>query len=306
MIDHIRIGTRGSALARWQTDHIADGLRAVHPGLSVEVVVISTHGDQALDTPLPLLGGKGAFTAEIESALLSGQIDCAVHSLKDLPVEDAPGLIIAAIPPRADPRDVLISRGGQMFNDLPVGASIGTSSPRRAAQLKHRRPDLNVINIRGNIDTRVRKALDRSGDYDGILLAAAGVLRLGMNSVITQILPTLLMLPAPGQAALAVQCAIESPVRRALAALDHAETRAAVTAERAFLKGLGGGCSMPVAALAESDEQDLYLRGLIITPDGLKTWRGTRYGQISDALTIGAALAAEALKDGAHGLLEVR
>jgi len=306
MLDPIRIGTRGSALARWQTDHIADQLRAAHPSLIVEVIVISTRGDQALDTPLPLLGGKGAFTAEIESALLSGQIDCAVHSLKDLPVEDAPDLTLAAILPRADPRDVLISRGGQMFNDLPVGASIGTSSPRRAAQLKGLRPDLTIIDVRGNIDTRVRKVLDRSGPYDAIVLAAAGILRLGMKHVITQILPTLMMLPAPGQAALAVQCALDSPFREALSALDHAETRAAVTAERSFLKGLGGGCSSPVAALAESDGHGLYLRGLIISPDGRKTWHGTIYGQMSEATALGAALAAEALADGANGLLEAR
>ncbi|MCU0463804.1 MAG: hydroxymethylbilane synthase [Anaerolineae bacterium] len=299
----LKIGTRGSALARWQTDYIADALRAAHPDLTVEVVVISTRGDRVLDTPLPLLGGKGAFTAELESALLSGEIDCAVHSLKDLPVTDPPGLTVAAIPQRADPRDVLISRDGYILDDLPYGAQIGTSSPRRAAQLRHYRRDLITLDVRGNIDTRVKKALDPSGDYDAILLAAAGLMRLGMHTVITEILPTEIMLPAPGQAALAVQALDGSPAAALLAALDHTPTRAAVTAERAFLKGLGGGCALPVAAHATIDGDLLTLRGLVISPDGSQGWRGTQTGDPAYAADLGAALAENALSDGAADLL---
>lgn len=299
----LKIGTRGSALARWQTDHIAEALRAAHPGLSVEVVIISTRGDRVLDTPLPLLGGKGAFTAELESALLSGEIDCAVHSLKDLPVTDPPGLTVAAIPERADPRDVLISRDGYILDDLPYGAQIGTSSPRRAAQLRHYRRDLTTLDVRGNIDTRVKKALDPAGDYDAILLAAAGLMRLGMDAVITELLPTEVMLPAPGQAALAVQALDGSPAAGLLAALDHAPTRAAVTAERTFLKGLGGGCALPVAAHAAIDGDILTLRGLVISPDGSQVWRGTQTGDPAHAADLGAALAENALSDGAADLL---
>lgn len=300
----IRIGTRGSVLARWQTDHIADLLRAAHPHLTVEVVVFTTRGDKILDTPLPLLGGKGAFTAELEAALLSGEIDCAVHSLKDLPVDDAAGLTIAAIPAREIVNDVLISRGGQDLDSLPHGARVGTSSPRRAAQLKHRRPDLTIVDVRGNIDTRVKKALDPSGEYDAVVLAAAGLTRLGMTSVITETLSLDVMLPAPAQAALAVQTAEHAPARDLIAALDHPATRAAVTAERAFLKGLGGGCALPVAALAQHHESGLSLRGLIISPDGSSVWRGELSSQGDSAFALGKRLADRALSDGALSLLE--
>lgn len=303
-LHRIRIGTRGSALARWQTDYIADLLRAAHHNIAVEVIVFTTRGDKILDTPLPLLGGKGAFTAELESALLSGEIDCAVHSLKDLPVDDAAGLTIAAIPGRENPHDVLISRGGHTLDQLPHGARIGTSSPRRAAQLKHRRPDLTIVDVRGNIDTRVKKALALSGDYDAIVLAAAGVLRLGMDSVITEMLSLDVMLPAPGQAALAIQTAEQSPARDLIAALDHPATRAAVTAERAFLKGLGGGCALPVAAYADSGANGLALRGLIISPDGTKRWEGQRSSQHDSSFTLGQILAENARSDGALTLLE--
>lgn len=303
----LRIGTRGSALARWQTNHIADLLRAAHPSLTVEVIVFTTRGDKTLDTPLPLLGGKGAFTAELEAALLSGEIDCAVHSLKDLPVDDVGGLTIAAIPAREIPNDVLISRSGHTLEGLPHGARVGTSSPRRAAQLRHHRPDLTIVDIRGNIDTRVKKALDPSGEYDAVVLAAAGLTRLGMTSVITERLSLEVMLPAPGQAALAVQTALESPARDLIAALDHAPTRAAVTAERAFLKGLGGGCALPVAAYAESREDGLSLRGLITSLDGTSVWHGDILASDGDsALKLGHSLAERALSDGAHGLLEGR
>lgn len=302
-VHRIRIGTRGSALARWQTDHIADLLRAAHPTLTVEVIIFTTRGDKILDTPLPLLGGKGAFTAELEAALLSGEIDCAVHSLKDLPVDDAAGLTIAAIPERENPCDVLISRGGHRLDQLPDSATVGTSSPRRAAQLKNRRPDLNIVDVRGNIDTRIKKAQDFDGIYDAIILAAAGVTRLGMRAVITETLSLEVMLPAPGQAALAVQTTEHTPARDLIAALDHPATRAAVTAERAFLKGLGGGCALPVAAYAESLENGLSLRGLIASPDGKKLWQGNLSSKSESPFTLGQQLAENALSDGALTLL---
>ncbi|MEO8395141.1 MAG: hydroxymethylbilane synthase [Chloroflexota bacterium] len=300
----VRLGTRGSALARWQTDHVAGLLQAAHPGLRVEIEVITTQGDRVLDKPLPLMGGKGVFTAELEAALRGGQIDYAVHSLKDLPTEPPDGLTIGAIPLRANAADVLISRASFSLRNLPMGASVGTSSRRRAAQLLHLRPDLHLLDIRGNVDTRVRKALDEAGEYDAILLAYAGLERLGKLDAVSERLSFNDMLPAPGQGALAIQCRNEAESLDLLAALQHEATAACVNAERAFLAGLGGGCSLPIAAYAEINDDRLRLRGRINSPDGKGQIDVKAEGSISAALKIGYQLAQEALADGAAALLE--
>jgi len=264
----IRVGARGSRLSLWQAHHVADLLKRAWPGLAVEVTVISTTGDRVLDTPLPLLGGKGVFTQEIEAELRDGRIDLAVHSLKDLPVEDPDGLVIGGTPARAEPGDVLISRSGRGLADLPAGATVGTSSPRRAAQLRHARPDLQMASIRGNVDTRIAKALDPSGPFDAIVLARSGIERLEQAAVITEIIPLEIMLPAPGQGALAIQCRDDPQMHALLAPINHAETAAATIAERAFLQGLGGGCSAPVGAYGSFSGGTLHLHGRWLTPDG--------------------------------------
>lgn len=299
----LRLGTRGSALARWQTDYIAARLTAVWPELAVAVEVLHTQGDRILDKPLPLIGGKGLFTAELEAALHSGAIDLAVHSLKDLPTELPPGIVIGAIPVRAAVEDVLISRSGAPLAALPPDAVVGTSSRRRAAQLLHAYPHLRTADIRGNVDTRIRKALDPDGPYDAIMLAAAGVERLDLGDAITARLPLDLMLPAPGQGALAVQCRDEPALLALLAPLDDAATRAAVTAERAFLSGLGGGCSVPVAAFAELVGGRLHLRGRVASLDGRAVVDVAGDALPEDAAALGAALAAQALNQGAAQLL---
>ncbi|HFQ95105.1 MAG TPA: hydroxymethylbilane synthase, partial [Anaerolineae bacterium] len=287
-------------LARWQTDYVADLLRAAHPGLTIDIQVIVTQGDRILDKPLPAIGGKGLFTAELEAALREGRVDAAVHSLKDLPVEDAPGLTIGLTPPRADVRDVLICPAGHTLDDLPAGAVVGTSSPRRQAQLLAYRPDLLVKPIRGNVDTRIRKA--REGQYDAIVLAAAGVTRLGLEDAITQYLPLDVMLPAPGQGVLGVQCRVDDERTLALlAAVEDPTARAAAQAERAFLAGLGGGCSIPVAAYARPVDGGLHLTGLVASPDGRRTLRVEGTGD--NPLALGRALAEEALVRGAGAIL---
>jgi hydroxymethylbilane synthase len=310
--DVLRIGTRGSALARRQTDYAADLLRAAYPGLKVEIVVMTTRGDQVLDAPLPLIGGKGVFTAELEDALRSGQIDLAVHSLKDLPTDDPDGIAIGAILPRASVEDALVSRAGHTLETLPEGATVGTSSRRRAGQLLHARPDLRCIDLRGNVDTRLRKALDLDGPYDAIVLAQAGLERLDRLDIISQTLPLDVMLPAPGQGALAVQCRDEEPSLALLRPLDHAATRVAVTAERAFLSGLGGGCSVPVAAYGRIDSGSLSLLGRVTSLDGSQQIDVSLTGEFdvatgsstAEARQLGHGLAEQALQQGVAPMLE--
>lgn len=299
------IGTRGSALARWQTAYIESRLRQAWPGLDVQVRLITTQGDRIVDTPLPLIGGKGVFTAELEAALHSGEIDFAVHSLKDLPTEMPDGLTIGAVPERAPVADALISRRGDSFANLPAQAVIGTSSRRRAAQLRHRRPDLRLADIRGNVDTRLRKGLDPGGEYDAIILAQAGLDRLGLTEHITESLPLDLMLPAPGQGALAVQCRHDAASCDLLAPLNHLPTRLAVTAERAFLAALGGGCSLPIAAYADLQQDTLVLRGRVTSPDGTMQIDVELQGKADHdaAQHLGADLASLALSRGAAALL---
>lgn len=298
----LTFATRPSALARWQTRWVIDALQKSHPELECEEKAIITHGDRILDKPLPEIGGKGLFTEELESALLDGTVHCAVHSLKDLPVEDPAGLTIGCIPARAEARDALISRDGYTLGTLPRGATVGTSSPRRAAQLLQLRQDLRPAPLRGNVDTRVRKALD--GQYEAIILACAGLTRLGLEKHVTEWLPLDSMLPAPGQGALAVQCrADDEATLRLLAALEDASTRKSVTAERAFLSGLGGGCALPVAAYAETSmpQAVTHLIGLVISEDGQRAVKVA--GQGADPLRLGTALAQEAIAQGAGEML---
>lgn len=301
----LRVGTRTSRLARWQTEYVVGLLEAAWPGLTCTVEPFVTQGDRSLNQPLPEIGGKGLFTFELERALRAGEIDLAVHSLKDLPVDDAPGLVVGAIPQRADAHDVLVARAGLTLETLPPGAVVGTSSNRRRAQLLAQRPDLEVRSIRGNVGTRVRKALSPDEGYDAALLAAAGLTRLGMDEVISDWLPLDVMLPAPGQAALAVQCRSDDAETLALlAAIDDELTRRATTAERLFLRALGGGCSAPVAALASplDDEGTLLLRGLVASPDGQDVIRVS--GRNADPALLAAELAAMARKLGAERILE--
>ncbi len=308
---YVTLGTRTSDLAMWQTKHIIARLQAAWPGLDCRLQPFVTQGDktQALDKPLPAIGGKGLFTAELERALLAGEIDLAVHSLKDLPVEDAPGLTLGAITDRADVRDALVARNGWTLATLPPGAVVGTSSTRRAAQLQAQRPDLVIRSIRGNVDTRLRKVLN--GDYDATLLALAGLDRLDLADKVSERLSLDVMLPAPGQGALAVQCRADDQETLALlAALDDAAVRAAVSAERAFLHGLGGGCSAPVAAFAQVQETDhntqLQLEALVASADGQQIIRVTGASAAVDvtaALLLGEQLAAQALRQGAATLV---
>jgi hydroxymethylbilane synthase len=243
----IKIGTRGSELALWQAHHVADLLRAAYPDTTVEIVTFTTKGDKILDKSLPEIGGKGLFTEELERALLAGEIDCAVHSLKDLPTEQPKGLVIGAVPKRAAVEDVLISKHNLALDKLPQGAKIGTSSLRRAAQLRHYRNDFQIIDIRGNVPTRITKALNTDGEYDAIVLAQAGVERLGLMDKVTQIIPLAIMLPAPRQGAIGVQCRNSKVERRLFDAINHLPSDAEISAEYTFLHTLEAGCSMPVA-----------------------------------------------------------
>lgn len=301
----LRAGTRASALARWQTDRVSQALARL-TGVASHPVVIATTGDRELDLPLPALGGKGAFTAELESALREGRIDFAVHSLKDLPVAEVPGITVVAVLSRDDPRDVVIARNGIPLAELPRGAVVGTSSNRRLAQIAAEHPGLVLRPLRGNVDTRVRKA--RAGDYDAIVIAAAGVHRLGLSEHITEYLPVHRMLPAPGQGALAVQCrADDETVRALLAVLDDPDARVPTTAERAFLAGLGGGCAAPIAALGQALEvagrRRLQLQGLVARLDGSRVVRVEAQGDWADGAGVARALVDRAAAAGARELL---
>ncbi len=300
----VTIGTRTSKLALWQTNHVIELLHAAWPDLQCTTRTYITEGDTRHDTPLPAMGGQGVFTTLLESALLTGEIDLAVHSLKDLPTDENPKLVVGAIPGREDPRDGLVARNGETLDSLPRGAVVGTSSTRRSAQLLAARPDLSIREIRGNVDTRVRKVM--RGDYDATVLAAAGLRRLGAEDVVSDWLPLDTMLPAPGQAALAVQCRRDDKrVMELLTAIDDTEARSNVTAERAFLQKLGGGCSLPVAAHATTQRAggraDIHLTGVVVSPDGREViWVE---GDDEDARELGTRLAEEATRLGAGKIL---
>jgi len=303
---NIRFGTRGSALALWQTNYVMAELTAANATVTAAYEIYSTKGDRVIDVPLPQVGGKGLFTAELEAALHAGDIDCAVHSLKDLPTEQPVGLALGAIMPRADARDVLISRSGKTLLELPQGAVIGTSSHRRGAQLKAIRPDIQLADIRGNVDTRIKKALDPAGQYDAIMLASAGLDRLGFVDVITERLSPELMLPAPGQGAVTVQMRSEWDGHAHFTALHCVDTALCVTAERAFLAGLGGGCSVPVAAYAIVNNGVVEVTGRVCALDGSTVITVATHGScdsLTDAAVLGATLAEMALAQGAATLL---
>ena len=296
--------TRPSALARWQTQWVISALQKIHKDLICEEKIITTQGDKILDKPLPEIGGKGLFTQELEFELLSGAVHCAVHSLKDLPVENPAGLTVGCIPPRAEVRDVLISKNGYTLATLPENAVIGTSSLRRASQILSLRPDLSTESLRGNVDTRLRKALE--GQYDAIILAGAGLTRLGLAQHVTEWISLDVMLPAPGQGALAIQCRADDQMTLSLLAkLEDKSTRQCVNAERAFLSGLGGGCSVPVAAYAVISDQSsvISLTGLVISLDGKTIVKVN--GKDSDALQLGNDLAQQAIAQGANEILKV-
>ncbi|HUI72354.1 MAG TPA: hydroxymethylbilane synthase, partial [Spirochaetia bacterium] len=268
----LRLGTRASKLAVWQTEFVADRLRALRPGVDCQVVHISTHGDEDQNRPLPEIGGKGLFTERIEEALREKRIDAAVHSLKDLPIDDSPGLTIAAVLGREEARDVVVSRDRVGLSGLPAGAVVGTSSTRREAQLRALRPDLTIKPIRGNVETRINK-VDR-GEYDATVIAGAGVIRLGLADKVSEWIDVDTCLPAPGQGALAVQCrAGDQSILELLGLIDDKVLHRAATAEREFLGGLGGGCAAPVAAYAtvRNDARGtIVLQGRVISLDGLQ------------------------------------
>ena len=298
----LTLGSRTSALAMWQSRHVMAALSAAWPGLECAIEPYVTQGDKTLDRPLPEIGGKGLFTLELENGLREGRIDLAVHSLKDLPVDDAPGLVLGAIVGRADVRDVLVAKGDLTLESLPAGAVVGTSSLRRQAQLLARHPELIVRSIRGNVETRIHKALH--GEYDATLLAGAGVTRLGLDGQISQWLALDVMLPAPGQGALAVQCrADDKRTLGFLAAIHNGEVAQAVTAERAFLAGLGGGCSIPVGAYATVNNGTIHLTGLVAAVDGSRMIRVEGSGM--NALELGASLADAAKSQGALELIRM-
>src|SRR5437660_2651241 len=290
------IASRGSQLALWQAHWVESQLKAA--GHECRIEIIKTTGDKITDVPLAKVGTKGLFTKEIEEALLDGRAHLAVHSLKDLPTELPEGLVLAAIPEREDPRDAMV---GRTLANLPLGAKVGTSSLRRAAQLRQLRPDLLVESIRGNLDTRLRK-LDE-GQYDAILLAAAGLKRLGWADRIAEILSPEQMCPAVGQGALAIETRPSGAGWNAVQALDHAATRAAVTAERGVLRSLGGGCQVPIGAYAQVAERRVHVYAVVASPDGAELIRGESEGPAAGAEALGLALGADLLQKGARRIL---
>jgi hydroxymethylbilane synthase len=294
----IRIGTRGSALALWQAEHVKGRLQSL--GHTVELRVITTTGDRVLDRRLEAVGGKGAFLKEIEEAMLAGEVDLAVHSLKDVPTSLPEGLVLCAMLERADPRDALLSASGRGLRALPGGARVGTTSLRRRAQILAARPDLAVGDLRGNVDTRIRRL--REGAFDAIILAMAGLGRLGRSDEVTEALDPALLLPAPGQGAIALECrADDQAVARATAPLAHEPTVRAVTAERALLGALGGGCNVPLGAYAEQDGEGLWLRALVADEEGRRLIRAE--GRGAQAGDLGRQVADDLLARGARELL---
>jgi hydroxymethylbilane synthase len=278
-----------------------------YPGIRIDVEVITTRGDEMLSSPLPELEGKGLFTAELEDALLSGRIDIAVHSLKDLPVESAAGITIGAVPKRANPADVLVSRENHTFGQLPRKSIVGTSSPRRTSQLLHIRNDLRVKSVRGNVDTRIRKTLETEWSYDAVVLAHAGLERLGRLDVIAEVLDVSVMLPAPGQGALGVQCRDDESSLDVVRSINDPATETAAEAERAFLLALGGGCSLPISALGIHENGGLHLRGRVTSPDGsnqIDVAVTADVRNVDDARSLGMRLARKAVENGATDILE--
>jgi hydroxymethylbilane synthase len=298
----IRIATRRSPLAKWQANHVADLLRAREPGVEVRLHELVTKGDKILDVALARVGGKGLFVKEIEDALLARDAEIAVHSMKDLPAVVAEGLVVGAVPEREDPRDALCSPRWKTWSALPKGAKVGTSSLRRGAQLKALRPDLHIEMVRGNVETRLRKA---SEGLDAVVLAYAGLRRLGLAEHATQVFSPEEMLPAVAQGALALEARADDPgTLRRLAPLDHADTRHRVEAERGLLRRLEGGCQVPIAAHATVSNGAVTLRALVASLDGTRVVRGERRGPAAEARALGEALGEELLSKGAAAILK--
>ncbi|MBF0282917.1 MAG: hydroxymethylbilane synthase [Magnetococcales bacterium] len=298
----LRIGTRGSLLALWQARWVQSRLQAVHPGLEVVLEIIKTQGDKILDVPLAQVGGKGLFVKELEEAMLEDRTDLAVHSMKDVPAEFPPGLGLAAVLEREDPRDALLSVHFNSLDELPQGARVGSSSLRRQSQIKRLRPDLQVVSLRGNVNTRIAKL--EAGEFDAILLAAAGVKRLAMTQQVKQYLEPDQMLPAIGQGAVGVEARLgDEAVLALLRPLDHAPTRICVEAERAFLATLEGGCQVPIAGHAQWQGDALRLQGLVGDLEGRRVVEETMEGSASDPAALGVALAHRLLDQGAAAIL---
>ena len=306
MAEKLTIGTRGSALATWQAEHVADRLRALDGGPEVALEFIQTEGDKILDVALSKLPGKAFFTKELEQAILDGRVDLAVHSMKDVETSLPDGLTIGAVLEREDPRDVLIARDDLTLDSLPEGARVGTSSLRRGAFLRRWRPDLEILDLRGNVPTRIQKLED--GQYDAIVLAAAGVIRLGVEDRISDWFTDEILLPAVSQGAIGIEIAEDDDGTRAFVAqLEHAGTRQAVTAERAFLRRVEGGCQIPVGAHATVEDSELTLKAAICALDGAAAVEGVITGPADDAATLGLELAVDLLDQGGAGILaEIR
>ena len=301
--DTIVIGTRSSKLALWQADYVEAKLRERYPELPVVQKRMTTKGDRVLDAPLAKIGGKGLFTKELEQAMLAGEIDLAVHSLKDMPTELPEGLVLAAVTERFDPGDAVVSPRYQTLTNLPPGAKVGTSSLRRRAQLLAKRPDLEIVSLRGNVNTRLKKLEEEN--FDAIILAVAGLKRLGFHDRITEILPREICLPAVGQGALAIEARADDETTLSLIAfLDDASTRAAARAERAFLARVEGGCQVPVGVYAEAADEALEMEAVIASIDGERLYRKKKAGSALDAEKIGRALAEELLAMGGKEILQ--
>jgi hydroxymethylbilane synthase len=301
---NIKIGTRGSKLALTQTNSVVENLKKIAPDIQTEIIVIKTSGDIMQDVSLLQIGGQGAFVKEIEEALLDGRIDLAVHSMKDVPGDIPESLTFAAIMQREDVRDVLVSRGRIKMEFMPKGAKIGTGSLRRGAQIKAILPDINIVPLRGNIDTRLKKI--ETEDLTGVILAAAGMKRLGYVETISQFLPTELMLPAVGQGALGLQVRkADAELLNLLSELNHAPTAPEVTAERAYLRALGGGCRLPIAAYGLIEKQRLTLEGLVAAPNGTTVIRDKVWGEIDEAEEMGKKLADMIMEKGGRKLLDL-
>ncbi|WP_240225006.1 hydroxymethylbilane synthase [Rheinheimera hassiensis] len=302
-MNNIRIATRKSALALWQAEYVKAELLRHHPHLTVELVPMSTQGDKILDTPLAKIGGKGLFVKELEQAMLEGRADIAVHSMKDVPVDFPPGLMLHTICPRENPQDAFVSNHFKSLDQLPYGAVVGTSSLRRQCQIKAWRPDLTVRDLRGNVNTRLAK-LD-NGEFAAIILAAAGLIRLGFEQRIASLMPVETSLPANGQGAVGIECRSDDiAVQQLLTPLEHAPTRSCVLAERAMNRKLQGGCQVPIGAFAVIEGDSLWLRGLVGAVDGSEIIRHQLRGPVAQGEQLGAELAEYLLSQGADRILQ--
>jgi len=299
----IRIATRKSPLALWQAEHVAARLKAFFPELETQLVTMVTKGDKILDAPLAKVGGKGLFVKELEQGMLEGTADIAVHSMKDVPVEFPAGLHLAVILEREDPTDAFVSNHFQSLADLPATAKIGTCSLRRQCQIKEKLPQTEILSLRGNVNTRLAK-LD-AGEFDAIILASAGLKRLGMADRITQSLPTTMSLPAIGQGAIGIECRVDdAQVNQMLQVLHHEATHICVRAERAMNARLNGGCQVPIGGFAQIDGELLFMRGLVGSPEGSVIYRAEKNGTIAQAEKIGVAIAEDLLAQGADKILQ--